>query len=50
MDFHNFYIIYVFKVKESNADIPDSYWAIVFHWPRNSKSTSGLIGTDDTVL
>ena len=22
MDFHNFYIIYVFKVKESNANIP----------------------------
>ena len=22
MDFHNFYIIYVFRVKESTADIP----------------------------
>ena len=22
MDFHNFNIVYVFKVKESNADIP----------------------------
>ena len=22
MDFHNFYIIYVFNVKESTADIP----------------------------
>ena len=27
-----------------------SYWATMFEWPRKSKSTSGLRGTDDSVL
>ena len=48
MDFHNFYTIYVIKVKESTADI--FYWATMFEWPQKSKSTSGSKGTDDTVL
>ena len=48
MDFHNFYTLYVFKVKESTADIPTELPC--FEWPRKSKSTSGSIGTDDTVL
>ena len=26
MDFHNFFTIYVFQVKESIADIPNDYW------------------------
>ena len=48
MDFHNFYIIYVFNVMEFTADIPTG--ATTFEWSRKSKSTSGSKGTDGTVL
>ena len=48
MDFHIFYSVYVFKVKESTADIPTELRC--FEWPRKSKWTSGSIGTDDTAL
>ena len=48
MDFHNFHPTYVFKVKESTVDILTELPC--FKWPRKSKSTSGLRGTDDFVL
>ena len=48
MDFHNFYPIYVFKDKESNADIPTDLPCLSDL--EKSKSTSGSKGTDDTVL
>ena len=52
MDFHNFFTIYVFKVKESIADIPAELACLsdMFEWTRKSKSTSGSRGTDDSVL
>ena len=48
MDFHNFYTIYVFKVKESTADIPTELSC--FTDLEIPSQLSGLIGTDDTVL
>ena len=43
MDFHNFYAIYVFKVKESTADIPTELPSL--SGLAKSKSTSGSRGT-----
>ena len=43
MDFHNFFSIYVFDVKESISDIPTE--PPCFRWPQKSKSTSGSRGS-----
>ena len=47
MDFHNFFTIYVFEVKEFIIDI---LIELRCEGPWKFKSTSGLKGTDDTVL
>ena len=48
MDFHNFYPIYVFKVKESTVDILTELPCLSDL--ENPSQLSGLNGTDDTVL
>ena len=51
MDFHNFFSIYVFEVKESIADIPiELPWMVDFKIPGKLSVQEVLKGTDLLVL
>ena len=51
MDFHNFFSIYVFKVKESIADIPSELLCLGdLENPGQLPVQEVLEGTDDCVL
>ena len=48
MNFHNFHPS-IPTLQSRGIHCWHSYWATMFKWPRKSKSTSGLKGTDDIV-